>query len=94
MARSITQEHGIDCRFAGAFDLEVDRATGYQLYWIAREAAANAVKHGRAQHVAIDLVQQDGTLQLSVRDDGAGLVQSNASSTKGVGLKLMAQRAR
>lgn len=38
----------------------------------AQEALTNAMRHSRARHVWIELNQTDGTLELTVRDDGVG----------------------
>jgi len=65
-----------------------------QLYRIAQEAIANAVKHARPSriHVALDC-QGPGGITLSVADDGAGW--RGAGKTKGgLGLKMRAHRAR
>jgi signal transduction histidine kinase len=41
-------------------------------YFVASEALANAAKHSRASRIDLVLEQRNGTLMLSVRDDGAG----------------------
>jgi len=41
-------------------------------YHVVAEALTNATKHARASMVAVDLVVEDDTLRLSVRDDGKG----------------------
>jgi signal transduction histidine kinase len=47
---------------------------------IAQEAVANAVKHARAKAVWIRLDMQNGSLTLSVADDGQGFEQAEAFS--------------
>jgi signal transduction histidine kinase len=51
-------------------------------YYVASEALANAMKHARASHVEISLAARNGSLLLSVRDDGVG----GADSARGSGL--------
>ena len=41
-------------------------------YYVASEALANAMKHAQASRVEISLAANDGSLLLSVRDDGVG----------------------
>jgi signal transduction histidine kinase len=41
-------------------------------YYVLSEALTNAAKHASASHVAVSLAEREGTLRLSVRDDGAG----------------------
>jgi signal transduction histidine kinase len=57
-------------------------------YYVASEALANAMKHARASHVEISLAVRDGSLLLSVRDDGVG----GADAARGSGLVGLADR--
>ena len=41
-------------------------------YFVACEALTNAVKHGSASHVALRAVRENGTLRVSISDDGVG----------------------
>jgi PAS domain S-box-containing protein len=41
-------------------------------YFVASEALANAAKHAQASHMEIVLAMRDGSLVLSIRDDGIG----------------------
>lgn len=62
-----------------------------QLYWVAREAVANALKHAEARNVRIRLQTTDDYLRLKVEDDGRGLRRGKMRD--GIGLKVMAKRA-
>lgn len=68
-----------------------DNLTATQLYFIAREAVHNAVKHARARKVRIAL-EADGELILRVEDDGAGMPIASPQS-HGQGLRIMRHRA-
>jgi signal transduction histidine kinase len=57
-------------------------------YYVASEALANVVKHARASHVAISLAARDGSLLLSIRDDGIG----GADPARGSGLAGLTDR--
>lgn len=83
----------VDCVFKPMGGVLVpDHSQAVQLYRIAQEAVNNAVKHGKARHVAILLEVRDGTVELSVRDDGTGMPER--PKTGGRGLQTMGYRAR
>jgi signal transduction histidine kinase len=60
---------------------------------IGQEAVANAVKHGRAQHVSIELRYAPASVCLTVTDDGQGFVAAQASPAGHFGLLDMRERA-
>ncbi|MBV9797716.1 MAG: hypothetical protein JO039_06700, partial [Solirubrobacterales bacterium] len=61
---------------------------------IAREAIANAGRHGRAKNVLVSLRQTRNGLALRIRDDGCGLRSVTPSgSLEGFGLRSMRERA-
>jgi PAS domain S-box-containing protein len=72
--------------------LTLDDGAATHLYRIAQEAFTNAIRHGRVTQVTIDLATADGTLSLSVQDNGRGFDERNASNN-GMGMKLMRYRA-
>jgi signal transduction histidine kinase len=51
-------------------------------YFVASEALANAAKHSQASRIEVSLSQRDGSLLLSIRDNGIG----GADSRQGSGL--------
>jgi signal transduction histidine kinase len=57
-------------------------------YYVASEALANAMKHARASHVEMSLSTRNGSLLLSIRDDGAG----GANPARGSGLAGLTDR--
>ncbi|GAB5560129.1 MAG: hypothetical protein SynsKO_17760 [Synoicihabitans sp.] len=59
---------------------------------ITREATSNALRHGGAHRIWIGLNQQEGGVELSIRDDGTGF-DSKTLSRRGNGLDNMAARA-
>jgi signal transduction histidine kinase len=61
---------------------------------IAREAIANAARHGGAKHVIVSLKRTDGGVALRVRDDGSGIAgTASAPALEGFGLRSMSERA-
>ena len=57
-------------------------------YFVVSEALTNAVKHARASSATVTAAQRNGTLVVSVRDDGVG----GAGSSGGSGLVGMSDR--
>jgi two-component system CheB/CheR fusion protein len=70
-----------------------DNVTATHLYRITQEAISNAVKHGKAKTVVIDLMASAGELKLTVTDDGVGLGNAPGDG-KGIGLQTMEYRVR
>jgi PAS domain S-box-containing protein len=62
-----------------------------QLYRIVQEALHNAVEHGGARKVEIDLAVDQGNMVVTIQDDGKGFDGSSASD--GMGLRIMRYRA-
>lgn len=85
---------GVPCRFHCPDPIFVeDEKTAVQLYRIAQEATANAVKHSDATGIDIRLDLTPGHLRLRICDDGRGLPPQAAASSSGLGLLTMAHRA-
>jgi len=64
-----------------------------QLYRIAQEAVRNAVEHGAAHGVQIDLGFDDHDLVLTIQDDGTGFEANGNGNGGGMGLRIMRYRA-
>lgn len=83
----------IHCRFDQQGDAVVeDYHVATHLYYIAREAVANAVKHSEANQIVVRLRQLQRGLTLQVEDDGKGFVEA-AMPGGGMGLRIMRNRA-
>ncbi|HWA88328.1 MAG TPA: response regulator [Opitutus sp.] len=67
-----------------------NNAVAGHLYRIAQEAVNNAMKHSGAREVVIRLRRGAEALELSVADDGKGLVKARSG---GIGLQVMKHRA-
>ena len=65
-----------------------------QLLFIGQEALSNAVRHGRAHRVVVELGYLDQEMQLRVHDDGCGFAANTVTGTTGhYGLLTMRERA-
>lgn len=70
----------IETGLEGATDpLSVSAALSYELQQIVREAVANAVRHGQASQVTLELQRKSGQLSLSIADNGSGFTGSPGS---------------
>ena len=93
LAKTVTHEQGTDCKLAENIDVTIAQPVANHLYWITREAVANAVKHGHARRILINLRQRNGTAELKIEDDGIGFSKLDGVESRSLGLKLMTRRA-
>jgi len=77
-------------------DLEVpvalDEVAGGHLYRIAQEAVGNAIRHGQAHNIGIELRSLAGSVTLQISDDGRGF-PPKSELLEGFGLRSMRYRA-
>jgi signal transduction histidine kinase len=71
----------------------VPREVEEGLYWIAREALTNALKHAAARNVGVRLRFDDDSVVLEVVDDGVGFDTGAAAQSGGLGVDGMMERA-
>lgn len=64
------------------------------LYYIAREALWNVVKHALASHISIVLSSESDHIVLSIKDDGVGFNPADYTGGKTMGLRNMEERAK
>jgi len=69
-----------------------DETVADHLYYIANEAVNNAIKHGKAGHIAIRLLTRTAGGILQIEDDGLGFERTSVSQS-GLGLRIMNYRA-
>jgi signal transduction histidine kinase len=93
LAFRIGEEQHVACTFTkhGVF-AKLDAATASHLFYIAQEAAHNAVRHARPTRLEISLVEEERTLVLTATDNGTGLPPLD-SHQPGMGLRIMVHRA-
>jgi signal transduction histidine kinase len=93
LAKQISDGFNIECQFVCEQPVCVEKnVTATNLYRIAQEAVTNAIKHGHARHVIIQLNRNVDQITLQVEDDGTGLTEQAADSA-GLGLRIMDFRA-
>jgi len=94
-ASRISTSYEITCRFICKYEIAVDGGNlALNLYRIAQEAVNNAIHHGGAKHLTISLTLENGSLCLSICDDGCGFaVDTKPTASTGMGIKIMQYRA-
>jgi signal transduction histidine kinase len=95
LMRYCQERDGVQCQLdllpPGLPDLPATHAI--HLYRIVQEALHNAVRHGKARHIGIELHSDVTTLHIRVRDDGDGFDPAAATAADSLGFHLMRQRA-
>jgi PAS domain S-box-containing protein len=76
---------------ANAASLPISAPVAAQLYRIAQEAVHNAIEHGAAREVLIQLTTGNRDMVLTVQDDGQGFEAK--TNGHGMGLRIMRYRA-
>ena len=69
-----------------------DSDVAVQLFRIVQEATSNALHHGHAQNISIEIAKSSGTVSLIIRDDGVGLTRKQEKN--GLGMHTMQYRAK
>jgi signal transduction histidine kinase len=92
LADTTSREHQIGCTFRYDGEVTPPADTATHLYWIAREAVTNALRHADADHIEIRLRRAVTGIELSVEDDGVG-INGSSGEQGGVGLHVMRHRA-
>jgi PAS domain S-box-containing protein len=72
--------------------LRIDAGAANHLYRIVQESINNAVRHGRASRITLQLTVDASLVRLSIRDNGRGLPPGGAPDN-GLGLRTMHYRA-
>jgi PAS domain S-box-containing protein len=92
-AAEVEDLFGIRCRFECETAVLIhDDGMATHLYHIAQEAVNNAIKHGRARNILIQLAAENKWGTLLVTDDGVGIPE-HREGTQGMGLHIMSYRA-
>ncbi|MFN0216028.1 MAG: ATP-binding protein [Saprospiraceae bacterium] len=83
---------GLDIQFFCNYPLdEVGSLEKIHLYRIIQELLGNVLKHAKAQHLNIQLLENEGNLLLTVEDDGEGF-DLNKIESDGIGLSNIRTR--
>lgn len=93
LATSAEEMFDINCTVQHDQVVINDSTVATHLYRIAQEALTNAVKHGKAQRVEIELTKAQKHVSLKILDNGIGIEDENERPSEGLGLRIMKYRA-
>lgn len=80
LARRLGQQWSVDCSVNAREDqASIPIRLQLDLQNLLREAVANAVRHGGASRIDVDVAVEDGGLRLEVTDNGSGFLPRNGS---------------
>ncbi len=93
LADSSSKMFGVECSLVCPMPVgECRPGAATSLFRIAQEAITNAVKHGQASQVFIEITREASMVKLLIVDDGIGF-QEKTARKGGQGLKVMRYRA-
>jgi two-component system, LuxR family, sensor kinase FixL len=94
LAARASEMYGCQVRFRSKVwpQLTLEASPCSHLYRITQEAITNAVRHGHATEVTIDLHANGEDVKLTVSDNGRGL-PPGVDLAQGMGLRIMRYRA-
>jgi two-component system sensor kinase FixL len=94
MAAATEKVYHVSCKVYqnGNFFISENQAATH-LFYIAREAVTNSIKHGKAENIIINLIADESGLTMVIRDNGAGAGVQEKGIGIGLGLRIMKYRA-
>ncbi len=93
LAHNVEKMFGITCRFECNKPVFIhDNMMAIHLYRIAQEAVNNAIKHGKATEISINLESINSSTALIIRNTGLAF-RGSAYNRKGMGMSIMRHRA-
>jgi signal transduction histidine kinase len=93
-ARELAERYQVNLEVDVDDSISVHTDQQHALMRITREAVSNAVRHGKAPRIHVQLAQRDGQRRLVVQDDGQGFDADRAvADNAGYGLVSMRDRA-
>jgi signal transduction histidine kinase len=93
LVASASDIFNINCVFRCPRHIPIkDNSLATHLYYIAKESIHNAIEHGKSSKIIIEFLNNNGTVSLSILDNGVGI--KDTTKVGGIGLRIMNYRAR
>ena len=70
--KTLARRSSVPVKLNATVDGRLPERVEVAAYYVVSEALTNVARHAQASVVTIDVVEQNGTLELSIRDDGVG----------------------
>lgn len=94
LATNAERLFNIECELKNTLNIQFDDPTSLtHLFRIVQEATSNAVKHGNASTVQVDMQANDTQLTVKIEDNGTGF-GPDWDQNKGLGVRIMKFRSR
>jgi two-component system sensor kinase len=97
LTQEFSKNSGIPCTLSappeGAL-AGMDRRVAITLYRVLQESLTNVARHSGARAVRVALAEGGGMLELTVEDDGRGIVEADLAGRRSLGLKGLRERVR
>ncbi len=94
LGRQVEREEGLSVEVAVKGEpRSIGARAEEELFWVAREAMSNVVRHAGTSRCVVKLVYGQGMAVVEVRDNGKGFDTEDASAASGYGLSSMRERA-
>jgi PAS domain S-box-containing protein len=95
LAQDVQQRSQIRCKLSlDGLPAEPDSARGTALYRIVQEATTNVIRHAQASAIVIVQSCHNGSVRITVSDNGRGITPQQRTGRKSFGLLGMQERAR
>jgi len=95
-AAEFAEQHGLPVEVDSPDELPVGQTTEGTLFRIVQEAMNNVAKHAQASKATISIALEEGSVRLSVRDDGRGFERSSTEEAPflsgGIGIRAIQER--
>jgi signal transduction histidine kinase len=82
----------IDYRDYGMNEADIDSSTKVTVYRVVQELLNNIIKHALASNVIVQVIAKDGSLHVTVEDNGKGFDTALLESVEGIGYKNIRSR--
>ncbi|MFH1152527.1 MAG: cache domain-containing protein [Pseudomonadota bacterium] len=92
LCKNVEEFSRVACTLDCHTSLSIPEERAADLYYIIQEAVYNAIKHGKPEKIRITITLQDGCRVITVDDNGSGMPE--ATDSMGIGMRIMAHRAR
>jgi len=94
LAATTEKMFSVRCTLVDNGPVEIDDAeVATHLYRITQEAITNAIKHGKAKNIRIDLASKANDAVLTITNDGLAFPEQSEARGTGMGLQIMNHRA-
>lgn len=86
LARNVSARSQVSCLFDCEKNFNAkDKIAGIHMYRIVQEAVRNAIQHGKATHIVIDMTSHADEYVITISDDGVGMPERVKKDGMGIG---------